>query len=63
MVIFDIVEKLNPDVFLITLNKEGKRIFDGRRNTYINYAKEDILSAEIQELNTSQSGAIIVTVN
>lgn len=62
MTVFDIVEILNPDVFLIIFNSNGERIYNGTRSTYINYVEEDILSAEVQELSTTHHGAIIATV-
>lgn len=62
MTVYDIVEILNPDVVLIIFNIDGKRIYSGTRSTYINYAEEDILSAEVQELSTTYHGAMTATI-
>ena len=63
MTVHNIVEKLNPEAFLIIFNKDGKRIWGGNRSTYIKYCTEDdIFDAEVQEINATSTGNITVTV-
>lgn len=61
MNVFELLEKVDPEVFIILLDAQGERFHDGHSNS--DYWDDDVLDIEVLNINISRNGTLLVTVN
>lgn len=60
MIVFDIAERLKPGITLIVKNIDGKRVYAGTE--FMQYCDEWVLNSEVEEIDTTFHGSIILTI-